>query len=44
VTFGADAQGRLLAVAYAIRGNAIRIISARKATSRERAQYEDKRI
>jgi uncharacterized DUF497 family protein len=44
VSFGADAQGRLLAVAYAVRGDAIRIISARKATSRERAQYEDKRI
>jgi uncharacterized DUF497 family protein len=44
VTFGADAQGRVLAIAYVIRANAIRIISARKATSRERAQYEDKRI
>jgi uncharacterized DUF497 family protein len=44
VSFRADAQGRLLAVAYAVRGDAIRIISARKATSRERAQYEDKRI
>jgi uncharacterized DUF497 family protein len=44
VTFGMDAQGRVLAVSYALRGNTIRIISARKATSRERAQYEDKRI
>lgn len=44
VTFGIDAQGRVLAVSYAIRGQAIRIISARKATTRERAQYEDKRI
>ena len=44
VTFGTDAEGRVLAVSYAIRGNSIRIISARKATSRERAQYEDKRI
>ena len=44
VTFGMDAQRRVLAVCYAIRGNTIRIISARKATSRERAQYEDKRI
>ena len=43
VTFGVDAQGRVLAVSYALRGNIIRIISARKATSRERAQYEDKR-
>jgi uncharacterized DUF497 family protein len=44
VTSGMDAQGRVLAVSYALRGNTIRIISARKATSRERAQYEDKRI
>ena len=44
VTFGMDAPGRVLAVSYALRGNTIRIISARKATSRERAQYEDKRI
>ena len=44
VTFGMDAHGRVLAVSYALRGNTIRIISAREATSRERAQYEDKRI
>lgn len=44
VTFGMDAQGCVLAVAYAIRGDSIRIISARKATARERAQYVDKRI
>ena len=44
VTFGIDAQARVLAVCYALRGNTIRIISARKATPRERAQYEDKRI
>ncbi len=44
VTFGMDAQGRVLAVSYTLRGNTIRIISARKATARERAQYEDKRI
>jgi uncharacterized DUF497 family protein len=44
VTFGMDAQGRVLAVSYALRGNTLRIISARTATSRERAQYEDKRI
>jgi len=44
VTFGTDAEGRVLAVSYALRGNSIRIISARKAASRERAQYEDKRI
>jgi uncharacterized DUF497 family protein len=44
LTFGMDAQGRVLAVSYAASGSVIRIISARKATSRERAQYEDKRI
>jgi uncharacterized protein len=44
VTFGMDAQGRVLAVSYALRGDTIRIIPARRATSRERAQYEDKRI
>jgi uncharacterized DUF497 family protein len=44
LTFGTDAQGRVLAVSYALHRSGIRIISARKATSRERAQYEDKRI
>jgi hypothetical protein len=44
VTFGMDAQGRVLAISYTLRGNTIRIISARKATAREREQYEDKRI
>jgi uncharacterized protein len=44
VTFGTDAHGRVLAVCYAVRGSTIRIVSARKATARERAQYEDKRI
>jgi uncharacterized protein len=44
VTFGLDAEGRGLAVCYAIRGDNLRIISARKATTRERAQYQDKRI
>jgi len=44
LTFGLDAQDRVLAVSYALRGSIIRIISARKATRREQAQYEDKRI
>ena len=44
LTFGVDAQGRVLAISYAVHGSTIRIISARNATSRERAQYEDKRI
>ncbi len=34
VTFGMNAYGRVLAVSYALRGNTIRIISAREATSR----------
>jgi len=40
VTVGMDTLGRVVAVAYTWRGSAIRIISARKATARERAQYE----
>jgi uncharacterized protein len=44
LTFGMDAQGRVLAISYALRGSTIRVISARKATPRERAQYDDKRI
>lgn len=44
LTFGMDAHGRILAISYAVRRGAIRIISARKATRRERAQYEDRRI
>jgi uncharacterized DUF497 family protein len=44
LTFGMDAYGQILAVSYAIRRGTIRIISARKATRRERTQYEDRRI
>ena len=44
VTFGMDASGTILGVSYEVRGNTIRLISARKATRRERAQYEDRRI
>ena len=40
VTVGADALGRILVVVYTWREESIRIISARKATSRERKQYE----
>ena len=40
VTVGRDALGRVLLVVYTWRGESIRIISARKATSRERTQYE----
>ncbi len=40
VTIGIDAFGRLLVVVYAWRGDDIRVISARKATRRERRHYE----
>jgi uncharacterized protein len=39
VTLGTDALGRLLVVVYTWHGNRIRVISARKATPRERRQY-----
>ena len=39
VTLGLDAFGRVLVVVYTYRGEIIRIISARKATNRERQQY-----
>ncbi|NKX44971.1 BrnT family toxin [Roseicyclus persicicus] len=39
ITFGL-VEGRLFAVAYTRRGAAIRIISARKANSRERKRYD----
>ena len=41
VTLGLDASGRLLVVAYTYRDNeTIRLISARKAESHEREEYE----
>jgi uncharacterized protein len=42
VTIGTDALGRILIVVYTYRENIIRIISARKATLREREQYQGK--
>jgi uncharacterized protein len=39
-TLGTDSLGRHLVVIYTWRGNRIRLISARKATPRERKQYE----
>lgn len=41
ITMGMDPSGQLLVVVYTWRGERIRIISARKATSRERRQYEE---
>lgn len=43
VTIGSDALGRVVVVVYTLRDEDIRIISARKATKRERNAYE-KRI
>lgn len=41
VTVGTDAVGRILAVVYSYRSDTIRLISARKATRKERTQYEE---
>jgi uncharacterized DUF497 family protein len=40
VSIGMDAVARILVVSFTWRGNRIRIISARKATPRERQEYE----
>jgi len=42
VTMGRSASRRLLVVVHADRGEAIRMISARRATRRERIRYESK--
>ena len=41
ITLGVDACGRLLVLVYTWRGKRLRLISARRATSRERRQYEE---
>ena len=41
VLLGISREQRLLAVMFAERGEAIRLISARRATRRERRQYEE---
>ena len=41
VTIGASTAGRILIVAHTDRGKNLRIISARKVTVSERAQYEE---
>ncbi|MGQ9651745.1 MAG: BrnT family toxin, partial [Phycisphaerae bacterium] len=43
VTMGLSAGGRILVVVHTGRGGCIRLISARKATQRERKAYEAKR-
>jgi uncharacterized DUF497 family protein len=41
ITLGTDSLGRLLVVVYTWRDNRIRIMSARRATRRERRDYEE---
>ena len=41
ITIGRSAQERILFVSHVAREDSIRIISARRATSRERRQYEE---
>ncbi|MEG3436934.1 BrnT family toxin [Pannus brasiliensis CCIBt3594] len=41
ITIGIDAFGRVLVVVYTLRGDEIRLISARTATRKERKQYEE---
>jgi uncharacterized protein len=41
ITIGFSARGRLLIVSHAERGEALRIISARRATPLERKKHED---
>ena len=39
VALGTGSRGRILVVVYTVRGELIRIVSARKATRAERSQY-----
>jgi uncharacterized DUF497 family protein len=43
-TLGTDFLERVLVVVYTYRGGTIRLISARRATRRERRAYEQKRV
>ena len=40
VTVGTDAVGRIVVVVYSYRADAIRLVSAKKATPSQRKQYE----
>lgn len=42
ITMGKDALGRILVVVYAWRGDSVRMISARRASARERKSYEER--
>ncbi|MFP4693704.1 MAG: BrnT family toxin [Halothece sp.] len=41
ITIGMDVLGRVLVVVYTLRQNKIRLISARKATRKEKQQYQE---
>ena len=41
VSIGSDNLGRVLVVVYTLRAHQIRVISARRATHKERTQYEE---
>jgi hypothetical protein len=41
VTIGTSRRGRMIVVVHTDRGNRIRIVSSRKATTRERKAYEE---
>ncbi len=41
VSLGTDALGRILVVVYTYRDEEVRLISARRATRKERRQYEE---
>jgi uncharacterized DUF497 family protein len=43
ITIGRDILLRILVVVYTFRGHIIRLISARKATAREREMYEEQK-
>ena len=44
ITIGRDALGRIHVIVYTYRDEAIRLISARKATARERVQYKGENL
>jgi len=44
IILGESVRCRLLMVSYTQRGNAVRLISARKATQRERKAYEEESL
>ncbi len=41
IALGSDLLGRILVVAFTFRGDRIRLISARRATAKERRQYSE---